>query len=407
MRLTEYGSARERLSHDELSYLLRFVGTRPEERERRLFESIMPTTEAGVYELRAGPFVGRLGLPGGRSIDFESRFTLDDVIELIRFSSHPPLHRDLLRVESEAGRGFMDVLAAAFVREVERLVGLGLGKGYRARRFVRPPYPGQIDAGYHLAQLGARHDRLATEARRLTVNVPVNQALALALEVLRRVPLSEELVPRLTRLAACFRPVERPAMSADDVARIPLTNLTLSYRGALGLAEVILRSLTLAPRGEDVSGASILFYMPKVWENCVRSWVERAWPSYRVEGGYPFDLTAAGELKSYADVLVMDGARLVALYDAKYKSPGEGPSASDVYQMVTYCERLGLRGATLVYPAFQETREYRVGERIVRAVGLRFPGFDIDEAVLALRPAPPVSDRGEGRQVAEASPASI
>jgi hypothetical protein len=90
-----------------------------------------------------------------------------------------------------------------------------------------------------------------------------------------------------------------------------------------------------------------------------------------------------------------------------YKSPGEGPSASDVYQMVTYCERLGLRDATLVYPAFQETREYRVGERTVRAVGLRFPGFDIDEAVLALRPAPPVSDRGEGLQVAEASPASI
>jgi 5-methylcytosine-specific restriction endonuclease McrBC regulatory subunit McrC len=388
VRLTEYGSARERLSHDELSYLLRFVGTRPEERERRLFESIMPTAEAGVYDLRAGPFVGRLGLPGGRSIDFESRFTFDDVVELIRFSSHPPLHRDLLRVESEAGRGFIDVLAAAFVREVERLVGLGLGKGYRMRRFLRPPYPGQIDARYHLAQLGARKDRLATEAKRLTVNVPVNQALALALEVLRRVPLSQELIPRLTRLAACLRSVDRPTMSADDVARIPLTNLTLSYRGALGLAEVILRSLTLAPRGEDVSGASILFYMPKVWENCVRSWLEEAWPSYRVEGGYSFDLTAAGEMKSYADVVVIDGTRLVALYDAKYKWPADGPSASDVYQMVTYCERLGLPEATLVYPAFQETREYRVGNRVIRTVGLRFPGFDIEEAVRTLRPAP-------------------
>lgn len=390
MRLTEYGSSRERLSHDELSYLLRFVSTRPEEQERRLFESIMPTAEAGVYELRPGPFVGRLGLPSGRWIDFESRFTFDDVVELIRFSSHPPLHRDLLRVESEAGRGFIDVLAAAFVREVERLVGLGLGKGYRARRFLRPPYPGQIDAGYHLSLLGARHDRLATEAKRLTVNVPVNQALALALEVLHRVPLSEDLIPRLTRLAACFRQVERPAMSADDVARIPLTNLTLGYRVALGLAEVILRSLMLAPRGEDVSGASVLFYMPKVWENCVRCWVEEAWRSYRVEGGYPFDLTAGGELKSYADVVVMDGARVAALYDAKYKSAGDGPSASDVYQMVAYCERLGLSSATLVYPVFQDARQYRVGDRVVRTVGLRFPGFDLDEAVLMLRPVAPM-----------------
>lgn len=387
MRVKEYATTRERLSHDELSYLLRFVGTRPEERERRLFEYIMPTAEAGMYDLRSGPFVGRLGLPGGRWMDFESRFTFDDVIELIRFSSHPPLHRDLLRIDTEAGRGFIDVLAGAFVREVERLVGLGLSKGYGVRRFLRPPYPGQIDAGYHLALLGARKDRLATHAKRLTVNVPVNQALALALEVLRRVPLSQDLVPRLTGLAACFRQVDRPAMSADDVTRIPLTNLTLSYRGALGLAEVILRSLTLAPRGQDVSGASVLFYMPKVWENCVRSWVEMAWRGHRVEGGYPFDLTAAGELKSYADVVVMDAGGIVALYDAKYKPPGDSPSASDLYQMVAYCERLSLSEATLVYPAFQESREYRVGNRVVRTVGLRFPGFNIDEAVRMLRPA--------------------
>src|SRR5205823_3116243 len=132
-------------------------------------------------------------------------------------------------------------------------------KGYRHRRFLQPPYPGQVDIGYHLGKLGARQDRLATGARRLTTNVPVNQALAAALEVLRRVPLADDLVPRLSRLAACFRAVERPPLSADDVARIPLTNLTIGYRDALGLAQVILRSLALAPRAQDASGASILF----------------------------------------------------------------------------------------------------------------------------------------------------
>jgi len=105
-----------------------------------------------------------------------------------------------------------------------------------------------------------------------------------------------------------------------------------------------------------------------------------------VEGGYPFDLTAAGEMRSYADAVVIDGTHLVALYDAKHKWPADGPSASHVYQMATYCELLGLPEATLVYPAFQETREYRVGNRVIRTVGLRFPGFDIEEAVRTLRP---------------------
>ena len=111
--------------------------------------------------------------------------------------------------------------------------------------------------------------------------------------------------------------------------------------------------------------------MPKVWEDCVARWVESAWgDGYRVEPLYRFDLTADGALSSEADVTVWKGDDLVALYDAKYKFLNQTPAMGDVYQMVTYCTRLGLDEATLVYPGTGEERSFRVEHVTVRMHGL-------------------------------------
>ena len=68
------------------------------------------------------------------------------------------------------------------------------------------------------------------------------------------------------------------------------------------------------------------------------------------------------------------------LYDAKYKDIAKAPSASDDYQMVTYCERLGVASATLPYPTVRTPREYLVGSRAVRVVGLRRVIDDLAES---------------------------
>ena len=386
MEITEFSWSSFRLSKEDRDYLLRFVRVPQEDAAVGILESLLPTTDPDVYQLRAGPYVGRLALPSGRFIDFRSRFPFDDFVELIRFSAQGPVHKDALRAAGHAEHFFIDGIAAAFAREVDRLLGLGLAKGYKARRFTRPPYPGTIDAAFHLGRLQARQDRLATVAKRLTHNIPVNQALALALDVLRRVPLDEALTPRLTAVAAGLRSVDRPPMSADDVYRIPLTRLTAAYGDALGLAELILRSESLAPRNVEYPGASILFYMPKVWEACVLTWVRAAWPDDEVSGGFSFPLSSGREIVSIADVVVRRGSRIVALYDAKYKQPQSAPSPADVYQMVTYCERLRVPEATLVYPTYEQPRTLTVGNIRVQVVGVRFPQFDLESTIRDLAP---------------------
>ena len=342
--LTEYRWQRVALHREDLEYLLDLVKGTGAEGEPRVLEGITPTTDAGIYELRPGPYVGRLGLPSGAHLDIHSRFAFSDVIRLIAESGRLPYRVDRLPVPTGTEPFIIDVLVAAFAREVDRLTSAGLAKGYRERHFDRPPYPGQVDISRHLSRYAGRPDRLTTKARRITHDIDVNRALGLALDVLIRLGLSDDLQRQVVAHGSSFVRVGRSPMSPAQVAAIPLTRLTTRYEAALGLAELILGGQLIAPREQQLSGASVLFNMPKVWESFVARRVAERWgEGYRVEAPYPFDLSNDGQLRSEADVTVWDeDDRLVALYDAKYKRVENAPSTADVYQMVTYCTRLGI-----------------------------------------------------------------
>ena len=362
VRLVEYQTSEVSLDRAERNYLLDVVKGTGSGDGPKVIESLTPTKQDGVYAIRPGPFVGRLGLPSGRWLDIDSRFAFDDVIELIRHSGRAPLHVDRLRVPGQRESFVIDVLAAAFVREVDLLIGAGLAKGYRLRRFERPPYPGQIDVNRHISRYAARPDVLVTTAKRITHDIAENRALALSADLLLRVPLDRSIAHGVRALVPAFARVRRLPMSASRIAQIPLTRLTSRYEPALQLAEIILGGSAVAPRGSSRSGASILFNMPKVWESFVAKWAAATWgPSTTIKAGYTFDFSDGGELRSEADVTVWREDELIALYDAKYKWPGKGPSMGDVYQMVSYCSRLGIGEATLVYAGAGSSRRYRIG----------------------------------------------
>jgi 5-methylcytosine-specific restriction endonuclease McrBC regulatory subunit McrC len=365
--LVEYKAKLVEIDPSDLNHLLKL--NRATDDEARIFRAITPTGSPNMYEVEAGPFVGRLGLPSGAWIDFQSRFDFHDVIELIRASARPALRVDSLRVPGEPNPFLVDAIAVAFAREVEVLAARGLAKSYQSVRRLTPPYPGRIDVAYHIGHYAARADKLVTIARKLTTNVPENQALATALTALIRAPLPIATGDRLAGLGPVFARVDRPPMRAEDVRAITLTTLTRRYAHALALAEVILSARQLAPRGTGSIGASIMFWMPKIWENYVACWIREQWPGYVVEAPHRFILTNTGEYAE-ADAVVLDGREVVALYDAKYKWPTSAPSRDDLYQMVTYCDRLGIDDATLVYPATAEPRIVSVRNKHVHVQGI-------------------------------------
>lgn len=371
IELVEYQPTRTRLAEEDLLHLLDLVKGSGDSDESKVIQSVTPTKIGDLYIVTPGPFVGRMGLPSGETLDIQSRFPIEGVIDLIRLSGRLPIRLDRLDPDVSANRFLVDVIAQAFARETDRLVAFGLAKGYQTKRFTRPPYPGTPDMALHVGRYAARPDKLVTSARRITHDIDLNRALAAALEVVSRVPLIERVGREVAALGPSFVRVRRTSLNADSVSRIPLDRQTTRYRKALGLVELILRSQSLTPEGNARTGVSVLFNMPKVWEGYVARWVTELWgPDHRVEEQYGFSLTADGSLRSVADVTVWREDRLIALYDAKYKWPGDKPSMADIYQMVTYCMRLNLKEATLVYPAPAWRGEFDVEGVMIRTIGL-------------------------------------
>lgn len=362
-----------RLSFEDYEYLNGLTAVMVDEEvieAPTVFRRIAPTRERDVYRVQAGPYVGRLGLPSGDSIDIRSRFEFDDFVALLRAAGRLPSRVDLLAAIEDTGMFIVDALVYAFVREVEALAGRGLTKGYVARRRNRPPYAGRPDLARHVARNAARPERIATIERTITADIPVNRALRRGFDALRAFDMAPAVAGRLARLSTLLNPAARSWMTADDTAALAANPDNRRYRDALLLAEVALRGRALTPTVGALEGSSFLFYMPGVWQACVVEWVRERYPERLVAPEHRFAVTDRGGEDGRADVAVFDSGELIALFDAKYKRFGKRPNPEDVYQMVAYLEALGLDEATLVYPEAIGEHVVRCGRRVIRSIGL-------------------------------------
>jgi 5-methylcytosine-specific restriction endonuclease McrBC regulatory subunit McrC len=371
----------------ELSYWAR--GTPGGADGPRVIERLTPADRAGWYHVQPGPYVGRFTLASGLTVDIASRLPMAALLEILRVATREP---SLLRdrpVPNVGGHGLVDLIAAAFSRELERLIGVGIAKGYQARHFTRPPYPGVPDVTLHLARHLGRPDRLITRAQRLTADIPVNQVLAAALATLRAQHYVDDTRPvRLRALTPAFAHITtpaHPARTADAVRR----QVPRRYRDGFALAELILGGQTTLPVGSGTIGPTVLFSMWGLWEAYVQARLERELPAgHRFSRQHPVLLTDdISAMTAKADLVELDQrGQPISIVDAKYKQWQATPATPDLYQVITYAQRLRLGGATLVYPGAGEHSEVVVGPYRIAMRGLDVLKDPQDSTVAEPRP---------------------
>ncbi len=200
----------------------------------------------------------------------------------------------------------------------------------------------------------------------------MNQVLAAAHRVLIHQSYQD---PKLTVRLRALAPVLTSISTVADAQRLldaARRNMPARYAEAVGLAALILAGRTTLPAGDGTGDVSILFNMTKVWESFVEARLAPTLsPGHRLSVQHPVHLSTDGtNITAAADLVELDSDRNpVELYEAKYKPWGAKPSTDEIYQVVTYAYRLGLRTATLVYPGRGEHNEVAVGEYRVRAAG--------------------------------------
>lgn len=325
--------------------------------------------EVGHKHLKARNFVGYVEV-GDLSIeilpkadrDTASPTTIwrDGLLEMLRVAlglrlEHlPSANQKLTRIR------LLDLIAQAYVTELERLLREGLARGYRNTESNGAVFRGRLKIANHLRENNARADRFFVEYQTFDHDVAVNRVLAAALEALSWCALSSGVAYEVDACLARFPEIQTAGVTSEAFERIRLTRATQRYANALVYARMILAQQGPQLRAGADRVFALLFDMNALWERYVATLLRRAAPTglqVNAQERHVFWTPVQhGVRRVKPDIVVRaespDGAgQALLVIDTKWKVPPKGlPSDDDLKQMFVYNELLVVPRSMLLYP---------------------------------------------------------
>lgn len=344
--------------------------------------NVIPTFDAGWYDVTAGRKVGAVTLEGRQIIVRPKIADLNRLLFLIGYAKDPGIWRDE-HVDLVSDDELLPGIAEAFSRFATRAVEQGLLQGYRAVRDTLPVLRGRLLAGEQMTRLYGLPVPVAVEYDDFTVDIAENQLLlAAALRLLTVPRISETARRRLRRLRRTLADVSVLSRGAA-LPRWQPSRLNTRYHSALRLAEIVLAAESFEHRVGGLRVTGYMFDMWRVFEDFVTVALTEALTTsgWRCEQQAALHLDDERQAPMRPDLLCRRHGVPVAVIDAKYKAERyDGFPNADLYQMLAYCTALGLGEGHLVYAKGNEP----VSEHTVRRSGIVIHCHALD---LALRPA--------------------
>nr|WP_157972650.1 hypothetical protein [Haloprofundus halophilus] len=309
-------------------------------------------------------YTGVVRLPSGRLLEIRPKIDCN----LLYFLAYTG-RIDEVSVGREAtvneGRSFVDLLGWLFLKELQNILQQGIHREYSLQEESESYIRGTLDVNKQLQKGGFRNARFECRFDELTADIPLNQILLEATDILSSAVTSRSLQSDLRRsYARLHRQVSTPAICPDP-SEVELTRLNSHYDSILRLAELILSEVYI----QDVSRGSvdidrILLNTEILFENVVFCAVKRVAEqmgliiggdgnpeesSDRSIGNLLQTDSGAHLQRLDPDIILRgDARRVVVVGDAKWKN-ARRPSREDLYQMSAYQAQQGTSGL-LVYP---------------------------------------------------------
>lgn len=320
--------------------------------------TVAPTLRTGTWAVAPKQAIGVASI-GDLEVSIHPKMPIRRVLYLLGYAYDLSAWRD----ESVAVAEDTELLPAvttAFVRQAQRAIDQGLLQGYRDVEESAPLLRGRMRSDEQLRRRFGLSIPLEVRYDDYTVDIPENRILRTAAERLLRIervhPSTRRSLLRLVRTMADVQPLPR----GGEPPRWQPSRLNARYHPALRLGELVLRGGSFDQGQGRVVVDGFMLNMAVLFEQFLTVALGEALaPHGGVVAAQPrLHLDHEHLISLRPDILWRErsGRRPLAVVDAKYKAekPSGYPNA-DVYQMLTYCTRLGLREGHLVYARGEET----------------------------------------------------
>lgn len=328
-------------------------------------------TRLGV-ELRIGPYVGRLVIPGRVIIDVEEPYpgTVATCLALTttgRRAADQPSPPG--RVRTAPG----SIVALRFERALSRYVRRGIERSYLPKVIVTSRPRGHVDVPRTAVQLASRGrtHQVVCQVRPLTEDTPLNRAVLAGAIRAEQLLLREALrgpVTALRRSLITLAGVHQDAAPNLWAARQDLDPRRDDHDELLSLTEILIAGVPALPRIERQDPShpmSAWLSVELIFEEAVRAIVRDALPEQatvragRGDGTQLFsrlkgDLPALQKAADPDVVINLAGRTLII--DAKYRRHPQEFSEDELYQLIAHAGAYRAAAAALVAPVRSDQR---------------------------------------------------
>ncbi|TVQ95806.1 MAG: hypothetical protein EA398_16945 [Deltaproteobacteria bacterium] len=327
-----------------------------------------------LHEMRDGlhvtalSHVGRLRL-GPLTITVQPKIGPRDLLSLTHYAFGLREARWLeAAAYGSAGTLFQDLLIAQLAMEIRGLLDRGIRRAYVRRAEALGSPRGRIAFDQLARQGGLQRAELPCIHHSLSSDHPLNQLLAggldLALRMVVNRDIRKDVAIQQQRFSAVARPAQLDAATLASASRA-LDRLTSDYGPALTLLQALHAAafvdLDVPPRGPALRG--FLFDMNAFWQRLLQRFLSEnlapfaVAPEHRLAGLMRYvpghNPKRRSDPTSRPDYAVLQGRRVVALLDAKYRDLWDKPLPADMlYQLALYAlSHPGAPTSAILFPS--------------------------------------------------------
>lgn len=243
----------------------------------------------------------------------------------------------------------LELYYAYFLEEIDKLLKIGLQKGYQNTERNSTNAKGQIQFAQQIQKNYLHKERFYTRFQDYNYNNLLNQILWKTLNILEQMPLSIQLHSKLRIVKANFPSVESIKISAEHFKRLRLHRTAAHYKPALDIAELLISRFRPDIRAGNRNLIAVLFDMNLLFEEYIfRQLQQLQHANLKVlrQQSKPF----WNRRFIRPDIILeLDQERMVL--DTKWKILERvNPNMQDLQQAFTYAQYFDARKVALIYP---------------------------------------------------------